>query len=301
MDFALDPDVKFDLAFAIISLVCLDVDIPYFNSLILLYVIKLSVTLQVAFFPFVSSHSHLIFCHLECGQRCCHPSPLSIHECSVGIHCHSYLHRIWVLFLHGGVLQHRSERWRMLKYDSLLINLSPWRLSFWRRHSWSYQQPGTWTCVFWLQVSSSFPLLFHHLFSKLTARIAYDVCFFVVIIVLLLNIIFGIIIDTFGQLREESSEKKELMASFCFICGISKDVFDSRASNGALGGVGGLNFTGHIENEHNMWDYMLFLLYLQEKNPNDYNGIERWGPSLPSPYLMLHPVVTLLNCTKKVT
>lgn len=118
-------------------------------------------------------------------------------------------------------------------------------------------------------------LLSHHLFSKLTARIAYDVCFFVVIIVLLLNIIFGIIIDTFGQLREESSEKQELMASFCFICGISKDVFDSRASNGALGGVGGLNFTGHIENEHNMWDYMLFLLYLQEKNPNDYNGIER--------------------------
>jgi hypothetical protein len=109
----------------------------------------------------------------------------------------------------------------------------------------------------------------------LAARIAYDVCFFVVIIVLLLNIIFGIIIDTFGQLREESSEKQELMASFCFICGISKDVFDSRASNGAMGGVGGLNFAGHIESEHNMWDYMLFLLYLQEKNPNDYNGIER--------------------------
>lgn len=111
----------------------------------------------------------------------------------------------------------------------------------------------------------------------MTARIAYDVCFFVVIIVLLLNIIFGIIIDTFGQLREESSEKQELMASFCFICGISKDVFDSRASNGAMGGVGGLNFGGHIEKEHNMWDYMLFLLYLQEKNPNDYNGIERFG------------------------
>lgn len=104
MDFALDPDVKFDLAFAIISLVCLDVDIPYFNSLILLYVIKLSVTLQVSFLPFVSSHSLLIYCYLECGQRCCHPSPLSIHECSFGIYCHSYLHRIWILFLHGGVL-----------------------------------------------------------------------------------------------------------------------------------------------------------------------------------------------------
>jgi hypothetical protein len=47
MDFISDEDVKSDLGFAIISLVCLNVDIPYFNSLILLYVIKLSVTLQV--------------------------------------------------------------------------------------------------------------------------------------------------------------------------------------------------------------------------------------------------------------
>jgi inositol 1,4,5-triphosphate receptor type 3 len=129
----------------------------------------------------------------------------------------------------------------------------------------------------------------------LAARIAYDVCFFVVIIVLLLNIIFGIIIDTFGQLREESSEKQELMASFCFICGISKDVFDSRASNGAMGGVGGLNFAGHIESEHNMWDYMLFLLYLQEKNPNDYNGIER--SVLTSLRLSLLLILTIPSCS----
>lgn len=47
INFSLDDDVKADLFFAILSIICLNVDLPYFNSLILLYVIKLSVTLQV--------------------------------------------------------------------------------------------------------------------------------------------------------------------------------------------------------------------------------------------------------------
>lgn len=36
-----------------------------------------------------------------------------------------------------------------------------------------------------------------------TARLLYDFLFYVVVIVCLLNIVFGIIIDTFGQLRTE--------------------------------------------------------------------------------------------------
>jgi hypothetical protein len=59
MDFISDDDVKSDLGFAIISLVCLNVDLPYFNSLILLYVIKLSVTLQVPSSSFLTHHDSL--------------------------------------------------------------------------------------------------------------------------------------------------------------------------------------------------------------------------------------------------
>jgi hypothetical protein len=81
------------------------------------------------------------------------------------------------------------------------------------------------------------------------------------------------------------------MASFCFICGISKDVFDARASSGAMGGAGGLNFAGHIATEHNMWDYMFFLIYLREKDSNDYTGIERWV-SIPAAMVTL--IVNLL-------
>jgi inositol 1,4,5-triphosphate receptor type 1 len=122
-------------------------------------------------------------------------------------------------------------------------------------------------------VAPSFTLT---LSSLLTARIGYDVSFFIVIIILLLNIIFGIIIDTFGQLREESSLKNSLMNSHCFICGLAKDLFDDRATRDAISGkVGGLNFSDHIDHEHNMWDYMFYMIYLQEKDPNEYDGIER--------------------------
>ena len=44
---------------------------------------------------------------------------------------------------------------------------------------------------------------------------------------MLLNIIFGIIIDTFGTLRDAASDKDHMQRSSCFICGIEKDTFDN--------------------------------------------------------------------------
>ena len=102
--------------------------------------------------------------------------------------------------------------------------------------------------------------------------------FFVIIVVLLLNIIFGIIIDTFGKLREDASEKKRLQSEYCFICGLSRESFETAALD--INGVGVTSdytsaFMNHIKNDHNMWDYIFFLIYLKTKNCNDYSGIER--------------------------
>ena len=126
--------------------------------------------------------------------------------------------------------------------------------------------------------------------SHFTSRIVYDVVFFVFISVLLLNIIFGIIIDTFGNLREIQAEELRLRTSFCFICGLPKELFDARANavvrakSGRDAGSGGsdhsqreqLNFAGHIRREHHMWDYLFFLLYLKEKPSCNYTGLESY-------------------------
>ena len=42
-------------------------------------------------------------------------------------------------------------------------------------------------------------------------RIVYDMAFFVILIVIVLNLIFGVIIDTFGDLRNEKQEKENIL------------------------------------------------------------------------------------------
>jgi uncharacterized membrane protein YbhN (UPF0104 family) len=55
---------------------------------------------------------------------------------------------------------------------------------------------------------------------------SFDITFFFFIIVILLAIIQGLIIDAFGELRDQLESVKEDMESNCFICGIGKDYFD---------------------------------------------------------------------------
>jgi inositol 1,4,5-triphosphate receptor type 3 len=44
--------------------------------------------------------------------------------------------------------------------------------------------------------------------------------------VVLLNVVFGIIIDTFAELRESSASREVSMKKFCFVCNISSETFD---------------------------------------------------------------------------
>jgi hypothetical protein len=46
-------------------------------------------------------------------------------------------------------------------------------------------------------------------------------------IIILVNIIFGIIIDAFGGLREQDAEKSELIENTCYICGMEKNTFET--------------------------------------------------------------------------
>jgi len=58
--------------------------------------------------------------------------------------------------------------------------------------------------------------------DKYIVRVIYDLAFFVIVIIILLNIVFGIIIDTFADLREKKKEKERLLNSVCFIWGIDR-------------------------------------------------------------------------------
>ena len=56
----------------------------------------------------------------------------------------------------------------------------------------------------------------------------YQFSYYLFIVTVLLNVIFGIIIDTFGELRQERGSKKAHMEGTCFICGVDRFTFDSK-------------------------------------------------------------------------
>lgn len=51
------------------------------------------------------------------------------------------------------------------------------------------------------------------------ARVVYDLLFFFIVIIIVLNLIFGVIIDTFADLRSEKQQKDEILKNTCFVCG----------------------------------------------------------------------------------
>jgi len=103
--------------------------------------------------------------------------------------------------------------------------------------------------------------------AQLGPRFVLDFLFFVAVIIVLLNVIFGIIIDTFSELRGKKKEIEEDITGKCFICSIDKSVFDKE---------GGKVFENHIENEHNMWSYLKFMVFLKEQDQDDDDGLEQY-------------------------
>ncbi|KAK2706501.1 hypothetical protein QYM36_016513 [Artemia franciscana] len=97
-------------------------------------------------------------------------------------------------------------------------------------------------------------------------RIMFDITFFFFIIVILLAIIQGLIIDAFGELRDQLESVKEDMESNCFICGIGKDYFD-KVPHG---------FDVHVQKEHNLANYLFFLMHLINKPDTEYTGQETY-------------------------
>lgn len=55
--------------------------------------------------------------------------------------------------------------------------------------------------------------------SLFVPRVVYDLLFFFVVIIIVLNLIFGVIIDTFADLRSEKQQKELILKNTCFICG----------------------------------------------------------------------------------
>ena len=94
----------------------------------------------------------------------------------------------------------------------------------------------------------------------------------------MINILFGIVIDTFAQLRDQKECIDVDMRNICYICSIDRNTVSTtllklifvqfdKYSDG---------FDRHITRDHNLWQYVFYIVHLQSKDSSDYTGIESY-------------------------
>eukprot|EP00040_Diaphanoeca_grandis_P002750 m.22601 g.22601 ORF g.22601 m.22601 type:complete len:2904 (-) comp13869_c0_seq1:198-8909(-) len=102
-------------------------------------------------------------------------------------------------------------------------------------------------------------------YDNVVPRFFFDVTYFLIVSIILMNVVFGIIVDTFSELREEKSQNDAAMKSECFICSCHASDFE-RFGNG---------FVTHTKHEHNMWDYLFFFYHLDQKESCEFTALEQ--------------------------
>lgn len=97
-------------------------------------------------------------------------------------------------------------------------------------------------------------------------KFAFDYLYNLVVILILAAIISGIIIDTFANMRADLQEKNDDQQNNCFICGINRSTMERQM----------VKFEHHVFQEHYMWSYARFLMYLKQSKDSELNGPESY-------------------------
>ena len=94
-------------------------------------------------------------------------------------------------------------------------------------------------------------------------RFIHDLLFFWLLEAMMLHIIYGIIIDSFGELRQAHYLIEKDIANNCFICNVEKDECEKNNKS----------FKEHCENVHNIWDYAFYMITLRMADPQNLNSV----------------------------
>jgi len=92
----------------------------------------------------------------------------------------------------------------------------------------------------------------------------FDISYNLFIILIMVAMITGIIIDTFADMRQVNNDIEADMKNMCFICSQPRDLFERH----------GVVFQSHIKQDHNMWAYLYYNMYIDSKPASDRTGIE---------------------------
>ena len=102
--------------------------------------------------------------------------------------------------------------------------------------------------------------------SYYVARFFYEEFYFISLVVLMLNMIFGIIIEAFSELRNNEQAIDKDKREICFICGIDKESCEKK----------GEKLQEHLEKVHNIWTYVEYILGLRFVDIQETNAINSY-------------------------
>lgn len=83
----------------------------------------------------------------------------------------------------------------------------------------------------------------------------FAIAFNLIVPFVLSGIIVGIITDTFGQLRSKSEEIRAAKQNYCYCCDHTHQELDESP----------MGFVGHNRFEHNVWDFVSFMIHIDTK------------------------------------
>eukprot|EP00048_Salpingoeca_helianthica_P013841 m.209123 g.209123 ORF g.209123 m.209123 type:complete len:2833 (-) comp15551_c7_seq5:71-8569(-) len=119
-------------------------------------------------------------------------------------------------------------------------------------------------------------------FDDISTRVLFDLSFFLLLNVVALNVVLGVIVDTFSEIREEDNRLRETKRSECLICGISRKDIDKNSTS---------TFVQHVSEQHNRIHYLRFFQYLRDKAERHRRNPTR-NPPLTSHELYVYRQVT---------
>lgn len=97
-------------------------------------------------------------------------------------------------------------------------------------------------------------------------RLVLGTLFYVFFGLLFLCFFIGELITAYIELSDDHTNKHNNMEEICFICGLKREEFDW--SHDA--------FEAHVKHEHNMWNYLFFLLHIGTKRDAELSGQEAY-------------------------
>lgn len=93
-----------------------------------------------------------------------------------------------------------------------------------------------------------------------------DSLIFYVLNIIIMNLIFGVIISTFAELRDMQSEIDEDIENVCTICSLDRNTFEKNSKG----------FEYHLNVEHNPFNYIFYMYSLKRKFETEYTGMESY-------------------------